>query len=146
VQKAGTVARAAQLAFDCLRDTVENSGLKNTSTFEEKFQSTFINGLKESACSVICALGSGAEETLQSMLTPAEVRSLILKHEFSRDKSLLHLCIVAARFSPSRQLKLSELAKMILEKDYQVNQHDALKCIRAICLGSMAGRQEYAEV
>jgi hypothetical protein len=145
-QNAGNVARAAHLAFTCLRDTVENSGLENTSTLVETFQSTFINGLKKSACSVICALGSGAEKNLQSMLNPQEICSLVITHEFSRDKSLLHLCIVAARFSPSCQLKLSELANMILEKDYQVNQHDALKCIRAICLGSMVGRQEYAEV
>jgi hypothetical protein len=148
-EKAGTVARAAQLAFACLRDTVKNAGL--TSTLVEKFQSTFINGLKESACSVICALGSGAEEALQSMLTPAEIRILVIKHEFSRDKSLLHLCNVAAQFSPSRQSKLSEksldlqtngaLADMILEKDYQVNKEDALKCISAICVG----RQENAD-
>jgi hypothetical protein len=145
-EKAGTVALAAQLAFDNLRGIVENSGLKNTSTFVANFESTFINGLKNSACSVICTLGSGAEETLQSMLTPAEIRGLVIEHEFSRDKSLLHLCNVAAQFSPSLQSKLSEksldlqtntaLAKMILEKDYQVNEQDALKCIRAICLGS----------
>jgi hypothetical protein len=135
-EKAGTVARAAQLAFVCLRDTVENAGL--TSAWLEKFQSTFIKGLKESACSVICALGSGAEETLQSMLTPAEIRNLVIKHEFSRDKSVMHLCNVAAQFSPSRSLDLQTngaLADMILEKDYQVNKQDALKCISAICVG-----------
>jgi hypothetical protein len=146
-ENARTVALAAQLAFACLRDTVENSGLENTSALVKTFQSTFINGLKESACSVICALGSGAEKTLQGMLNPEEICCLVINHEFSRNKSLLHLCNVAARFSPSRQSRLSELANMILEKDYhQVNQHDALKCIRAICLGSMAGSQEYAEV
>ena len=145
-ENADTVARAAQLAFACLRDTVENSGLENTSTLLEKFQATFINGLKESACSVICALGSGAEETLQSMLNHEEICSLVINHEFSCNKSLLHLCNVAARLSPSRQSKLSELANMILAKDYQVNQHDALKCIRAICLGNMAGMRENAEV
>jgi hypothetical protein len=141
--EASTVAYAAKLALVCLCDVVQNAGLDNTGATTqtlEKSRSTFIDGLKRSAPGVICHLGSGAEQALQGVLSAEEVRLLVIEHEFSKNPTLLHLCKVAARFSPE-----TYLAHMVLRKTYRFEKPDALKCVRAICLGSPS-RQDEEEV
>jgi hypothetical protein len=141
--EASTVAYAAKLAFGCLCDVVKNAGLENTGATLltlEKSRSTFIDGLKKWAPGVICHLGSGAEQALQGVLSAEEVRLLVIEHEFSKNPTLLHLCKVAARFSPE-----TYLAHMVLRKTYRLEKPDALRCVRAICLGSPS-RQDAEEV
>ncbi len=144
-KEASKVAHAAKLAFDCLCEVVQNAVHDSTDASTqtlERSRSTFIDGLKRYAPGLICRLGSGAEQALQGMLSAEEIQLLVIEHEFSENKTLLHLCKVAARFSPG-----PSLAHMVLTRVYRLEKSDALKCVSAICRGSPdPSRQDAEEV
>jgi len=133
-KEASKVMRAAKLTFDYLLDVTQNAGLDEAATSVTKY--AFIDGLKKSAPAVICQLGAEAESVLQGLLAPKEVQDLVLEHEWAKNKSLLHLCKAAARFSAGS----SFLAHKILEKQYRIDEKDALKCVSAICRDGPSGQ------
>ena len=119
------VARATASAFDCLCRIMKDSGHQSPSQVQEKFK----DGVLKAATNVICALGSKAREAFGSICPEDSIWKIIVEHEYSKDKSLLHLCKVISQLDNSSPC----LAHLVLEQDYQVQIRDLLKFIKVLC-------------